>query len=281
MGITRQIDPMEEFLQHSFDENFEHLKRESAHTIPPALKELAWQQVLLYWRKLKDIAEKVTETEVKLTLPEQTTPASRRYTIEGVVDIVKEDDKVIMYDLKTHEAEQVRAFQDLYAKQLNVYAHIWQNLRGQNLDNIAIIATAPPQSLLDALASGDPNRLSVEMKKWDPVVNLDFDQGSLDECINDFGITVDKIEDGQFCAPFPAKLKEQMPGRKVHFGTAVCRYCDARFCCNSYRRYVQGMRPNAKGFQAMRFYLEDYGDESDRNQWLEATLGAQRETEEE
>jgi hypothetical protein len=35
-----------------------------------------------------------------------------------------------------------------------------------------------------------------------------------------------------------------------------------------------------KGYQAMRAYLEDYGDENDRNQWIEANLNAQLEKEE-
>jgi hypothetical protein len=280
MSAARTPDPLEKFLQDAFEDNFEYLKMESAHTIPPALKELAWQQVLLYWRKLNKIAKKVTETEVKLTLPEQKTPGGRRYTIEGVVDIVAADNKVVMYDIKTHEAEQVRAYRDLYVKQLNVYAHIWQNLRGQDLDGIAIIATDPPQELIEALAIGDSKSVQAAMKKWKPVVDLDYAQEKVAECISDFGATVDMIEEGQFCAPAVKKLKEKMPGRKVQFGTAVCRYCDARFSCDSYRQYVEVKGAKVKGYQAMRAYLEDYGDENDRNQWIEANLNAQLEKEE-
>ena len=138
---------------------------------------------------------------MKLTLPEQKTPGGRRYTIEGVVDIVAADNKVVMYDIKTHEAEQVRAYRDLYVKQLNVYAHIWQNLRGQDLDGIAIIATDPPQELIEALAIGDSKSVQAAMKKWKPVVDLDYAQEKVAECISDFGATVDMIEEGQFCAP--------------------------------------------------------------------------------
>ena len=58
MSAARTPDPLEKFLQDAFEDNFEYLKMESAHTIPPALKELAWQQVLLYWRKLNKIAKK-------------------------------------------------------------------------------------------------------------------------------------------------------------------------------------------------------------------------------
>ena len=51
-----------------------------------------------------------------------------------------------MYDVKTHDAEAVRANLTL-ERQLNVYAHIWQNLRGQGLDEPAVISTALPEGL--------------------------------------------------------------------------------------------------------------------------------------
>ena len=42
-------------------------------------------------------------------------------------------------------------------EQLNVYAHIWQKLRGQKLDEMAVIATRPTENLHKAL-----NRLTNE-----------------------------------------------------------------------------------------------------------------------
>ena len=85
-----------------FNDNFETLKLEGGHALAPDVKRTALQQVLMYWRKLHDIAEKVTDTEVKLNLPQQHTPAGRVFGIEGVVDIVRENDRIVMYDIKTH-----------------------------------------------------------------------------------------------------------------------------------------------------------------------------------
>jgi len=96
---------IESFIRQVFEENFELLAAESGHTISAASKETALQQVLLYWRKLRDVAEHVTDTEVHLTLPGQYTPQGREYAIEGVVDIVREDDRILMYDIKAHDAE--------------------------------------------------------------------------------------------------------------------------------------------------------------------------------
>jgi hypothetical protein len=65
----------------------------------PEVREAAWNQILYYFKKLqKRVAEKVTETEVKLTLPEQKTPAGRKFTIEGIVDIVTENDETAQTD---------------------------------------------------------------------------------------------------------------------------------------------------------------------------------------
>jgi hypothetical protein len=60
------------------------------------------------WRRLRDVAEKITETEVRLHLPNQTTPKGRRFNIEGVVDIVQEGERTIMYDLRRESDQRVR-----------------------------------------------------------------------------------------------------------------------------------------------------------------------------
>ena len=61
------------------------------------------------------------------------------------MDIVREDDRVVMYDIKTHDTEAIKANIEDYERQLNVYAYIWQNLRGQRLDETAVICTQLPE----------------------------------------------------------------------------------------------------------------------------------------
>src|SRR5690606_3785778 len=121
------------------------------------------EQVLYYYRKMSSVAEKVTDTEVKLTLPDQTTPEGRRFTIEGVVDIVREDDEIWMYDIKTHDPDYITGNKQYYEKQLNVYAHIYENLRGNKLDHTAIISTAFPSNVKAAIASRDEKRIEMEL----------------------------------------------------------------------------------------------------------------------
>lgn len=224
-------------LRELFEDNFEELKFETGRSITPSMKEFAWQQVRLYYEKLGEVAKKVTETEVKLILPEQITPKGKKYTIEGIVDIVKEEDKITMYDIKTHNCNDVEGNKDLYKGQLNVYAHIWKNLRDTTIDNMAIIATAPSSDLRNAINSEDKETANILLEKWNPIVDLSFDQSDVDMQIQNFGETVDKIEDGKFEAPSIEKLREIKSGQKAPFGTAVCRHCDARYSCTSYHKY--------------------------------------------
>jgi hypothetical protein len=189
---------IEDFIREALEKNFEGLRLESGHALSAANKQKALHQALLYWRKLSDIATRITETEVRLNLPGQTTPSGKKFGIEGVVDIVREGDRVIMYDIKTHAAEDVQAQAELYERQLNIYAYIWQNLRGQPLDEIAIIATAYPDALKLAMDGNDEEAILSEIEAWDPVVEIDFDLSHVDRIIRDFGRVVDRIENGQF-----------------------------------------------------------------------------------
>lgn len=265
---------VEAFIRETFEENFELLRLESGIGISPDAKEAALQQVLLYWLKCRTVAENVTETEVKLNLPSQKTPRGREFGIEGVVDIVRDNDRTIMYDIKTHDSDYVRSHTDLYESQLNVYTHIWQNLRGKDLDATAIIATAYPERMKEALGSGDPTYMIQELARWDPIIPIDFAQERVEDTIKSFGEVVDKIEDGEFAPPSQSELTEKLAGTNTIFATRVCRNCDARFSCNAYRQYtMEGRNPNDANF--FRLYLHDMGTDTDRDDWLDANLDSQ------
>lgn len=259
---------IEDFIRDVFEENYEQLRLESGHPITPYVKEAALNQVLLYWRKLRDIAERVTDTEVQLSLPGQETPHGREFTIEGVVDIVRDNDRVVMYDIKTHDADYVRANIELYEQQLNVYAHIWEELRGQPLDEAAIIATNYPESVKRALSTGDPQALERALARWDPVVPISYDAARKDRTLYEFGQIVDKIEEGQFESPPVERLHDKLPGaREERFAVRVCRNCDARFSCSAYREYAGAVTHLAE--RGMSYFIED---DPDTEEWRTASL---------
>jgi hypothetical protein len=225
-------------LREMFDLNFERLRLENGHSLAPDVRDAAWEQVRCYWRKLRHIAETVTDTEVKLNLPNQKTPKKRTFCIEGVVDIVRENDKVTMYDLKTHDLEFVKENIELYRDQLNVYAYIWQNLRGERLDETAVIATPVPDAVSAAIRGGDPVQIEAAFTEWNPVVPVAFDAGNVKQTIAEFASVVDKIEDHEFHPP-PLSELTRREGKRGTFATRVCRNCDMRFSCSSYREYAR------------------------------------------
>lgn len=264
-----QRDPVEERIEAFFERNYELLRMESGQVLTTDLKREALNQAMLYYRKLKHVAENVTRTEVRLALPEQRSPQKRRFTIEGVVDIVREGDETWLYDIKTHDPDDVRANPERYEEQLNVYAHIWQHLHQQPLDHTAIIATQYPKALKDALLRMDLPAIQWELEHWDPLIEMDFDQGKLEATIEAFGQVVDEIEGKHFA---PRSETDLESGGKRKFATRVCRSCDARFSCESYRAYARKRSPKERIGGAK--YFTDPVNDSDQNSWLDGNLEA-------
>jgi hypothetical protein len=267
---TEPID-FEEELRRMFDENFQRLRAESGHSLSPDVREAAWQQVLMYWRRLRDVAETITDTEVHLNLPNQKSPKGRRFCIEGVVDIVREIQRVTMYDIKTHDLEFVQANKEFYQKQLNIYAHIWQELRGQQLDEVAVISTRLPEAVKRALLSGNSAALSNACEGWDPVVTIPFDAQDVAETIREFGDAVDAIEDGQYSPP-PVALLRQRETRDETFAQRTCQNCDARFSCSSYREVASA--PRRRGSAALIPFFDTLIAEADQEGWRDAVVEA-------
>lgn len=248
---------LEEWIEDQYNMNYERLRLEGGHALTSEIKRQGLLQTIFYFRKMRAVAETVTETEVKLTLPEQTSPNGNKFTIEGVVDIIREKNTTTMYDIKTHDADYVNANKEDYVDQLNVYTHIWQNLRNERLDSTAIIATQFPRTLKKAIDEGDDDKIERELEKWDPVINIPFSQEKVDETIRKFACVVDKIESREFKPPSLDRLKERIKGTKQRFATRVCRNCDARFSCDAYREYSMTTQSFSGGFLD---YISDLGN---------------------
>lgn len=267
-------DEIEVILRHFFEQNYETLRLDGGRALAPDVREAAWQQVRLYWIKLRNLATKMTDTEVKLHLPGQTTPKGRPFGIEGVVDIVREEGHTTMYDIKTHDRETICGNLDLYEQQLNVYAYIWLHLRGQGLDEAAIISTSFPDEVKTALYQNDPDRLTVALARWEPIVRIPFNTDRVEATIRHFGQIVDAIEDSEF-APAPiAKLQSRLPGMKANFASQVCINCDARYSCDSFRAYVAQTQPNRRVAELLTPYIAEPTSETELTERLLASLDA-------
>jgi hypothetical protein len=269
------IKPKDEFEQkiiEMFEDNFESLRIESGHTITSRSKNQALQQVILYWRKLHDLADKVTETEVKLILANQETVQGHKFSIEGIVDIVNQNSEVWLYDLKTHDPDFIAENRELYEQQLNVYAFIWQMIHQTDLSNTAVISTAFPQTLRHAIEMDDEESINYEMARWEPVIPLPYSLDRVKETIAEFANVVDKIEDSEFAPKTLEEIEEVGKTSNRSFVSRICNNCDARFSCISYREYVikRGERTQT-GFRKF-FSIASIPDTEEQEEWLTGNL---------
>lgn len=271
--MTNPID-LETFIRDAFELNYERIRLETGRAVTPNIKDAALEQVLLYAHKMREVAENVTDTEVKLTLPEQRTPQGRRFTLEGVVDIVREDERTVMYDVKTHlDADAAQGQLGQYVQQLNLYAHIWQGLRGQALDETAIIATRPTRELRQALRDGNPVTVTAALEKWQPCLSIPLEAEAVHETVRRFGEVVDQIEGRDFRPPPVEKLRMPIrPGARQPFGTAVCGNCDVRFTCNSYRHFRLQTSPGMAPDRVLHTAMNEYASSTDQAQWVDANM---------
>lgn len=226
-------------LRDRFEENYQYLKGlAGGHLVTESVKDAAFQQVLYYLRRNRELIGRITHSEVKLNLPERRTPESHyRYSIEGVVDIVGEGDGTWMYDIKTTDRQSVLDNIALYRGQLNVYAYIWTKLHGHGLEKIALVATALPMDLKEAIKTNDPERIERVMKQWDPVIPLGYSEDEIEQFIDEFGAVVEDIEEGRFKAPEVDRLRARQGRHDSIYAVEVCRNCDARYSCSAYRAY--------------------------------------------
>ena len=262
-------------ITRAFYENYNYLKENGGHAIDGKLRRQALNQVLYYWKKNRALMERITDSEVKLTLPEQKTPnLSLPFSIEGVVDIVEESDRTILYDLKTHDPERIRADTEPYREQLYVYAYIWKNLMGNRVDDTAIIATPLPKDLTNAIKDMEENGLSQspvvekELEKWEPLIPIGYEEEEVAQMIESFGEVVERIETHQFSPPPLKTLEEKKKGFKYPFAVHVCRNCDARFSCESYFEYVKkanGIKKRGEMFEYMLPLKDENEDFIDGN----------------
>lgn len=269
MNKEKCQDFTEEKIRQIFEENFDYLKESAGHTISNNLKEQALQQVLGYWRKNKEIIEKITRSEVKLSLPEQKTPNQRiPYTIEGVVDIVQEGDETWLYDLKTHPVERIKGQPQNYKEQLSIYGYIWRHLQGNALDNTAIISTPLPIALQRAIRSKDEAAIERLMDKWDPVIPFGYSEEEVADIIDKFGRIVEQIENSEFFPPSVEVLSEKKYDMKSSFATHICRNCDVRYSCKSYIEYIVNARGANKNNMIDYMKLPD----SEQNDFIDGNL---------
>lgn len=267
MSAARKIE-LEDFIHECFSENYTSLASETGKSLSLKQQEAAIQQVVYYLYRMWDIAEKVTETEVKLVLPGQRTRKNRKYNLLGVVDLVSDDSGTRMYDLKTLEKDVILEDKDKFKKQLSIYSHIWKGIKDQKLDGTAIIATSVPSEIKKAVKEfiEDPearfNEFQSAIDKVEPIISVDVNEAQIQNFLTEFGDTIDKIEERVFTPASVLELRTKQPGSNSDFGSLVCRNCDARYSCDSYREYIGTARGKVRTLFGQYWDDEDESAES-------------------
>lgn len=260
---------IEQFIQEVFEENYQQLKQVGGHSLSEHILKLAKRQVYLYLNTLYETALNVKETEIPLTLPSQISPKNRKYNIYGVVDLIEEDGKVNMYDLKTHDVDYVLEHKEEYKGQLHVYAYIWEMLYERKVDNCAIIAIGENEQLRQERYSWDGPDETFKPTKWNPIVSFDLEKKDIENEIKRFGQIVDYIEDRIFHPRIldvkSAKTKDDIK--------RFCSNCDIRFSCPSYTNYVtKSTMPKQNLKTTFNYYENSLEDEDVLEEILDETL---------
>lgn len=96
-----------------------------------------------------------------------------------------------------------------------------------------------------------------ELARWSPVIPIPFEPEHVAETVRQFSEVVDLIEDGRFTPADLTTLHRLLPGATRTFASAeICRRCDARFSCASYRACAHAA---SQGVEAsFREYFDDY-----------------------
>ena len=117
------------------------------------------------------------------------------------------------------------------------------------------------------------------LDKWEPLIEIKFDRRKVKDTIHSFGEVVDQIEDHEFTPPPVDKLRQPFADRStVRFGTHVCRNCDARFSCASYRVYMRQGKGRAD--QAFEQYYSDLESGGPLEEWRTVGLDSMGEIKE-
>ncbi len=187
----------EERIQGLFERTFRFLHLSGRRPIGDKAKELAFTQVINYFRQNQDAMNRIIETEVDVSLEKD------RYILTGKVDLlIGGDGKLELLDFKTsprptNSSELISA----YERQLCTYAHILEQRHGKHVDRLLLYWTA-------------------EEQKDQALMVLPYRPESVENAGRHFDETVNRIQTGQFAVKRPPEAK-------------ICQECDLRMLCHS------------------------------------------------
>ena len=184
-------------IRELFERTFRFLYLSSRRPIGDKAKELAFTQVINYFRHNQDSMNRIIETEVDVSLEKD------GYILIGKVDLLLGGDgKLELLDFKT--SPRPKSTPDLiaaYGRQLCTYAHILEQRHSKHVDRLLLYWTA-------------------EKNREDALMVLPYRPEWVEEAGRHFDETVNRIQTGQFVIKTPPEAK-------------ICQECDLRMLCHA------------------------------------------------
>ena len=198
IALDRQLQTLnEERIRGLFERTFRFVQLSGRRPIGDKAKELAFSQVINYFRQNQDAMHRIVETEVDVSLEKD------GYILSGKVDLlIGGDGKLELLDFKTsprptNSSELISA----YERQLCTYAYILEQRHRKHVDRLLLYWTA-------------------EDRKDQALMVLPYRPESVEEAGRHFDETVDRIQAGQFAVNTPPEAK-------------ICQECDLQMLCQS------------------------------------------------
>ena len=230
-------DELEMKLRELFESNYEYLKENSGHAINETMKERAFDQVLMYWKKHREMLVGGKVSSIKISVPNQKSPSNGiPFSIEGKINVLEKDGKKTLFDVTTNSAEQIEDDIEFYQDELNLYARELEKMQYGQIDETAVLSTSIPRDVRHALRSDDALELNRALENWNPFVSVAHGNEAQEKALEKVGEVVDKINDCKFDPPSPDELNGRYMDGKT-FYVHVCENCDIRKSCESYLQY--------------------------------------------
>ena len=177
------------------DTNYDNISKSEHSYLGKAQIESAYEQVIEYYKRKKDLWDIIQEAEVEIGL------VRKDYILDGVVDLIQgKDNTVEIVDFKSEKKPDIFLNQEKferYRKQLQIYAYLIEKKLNKRVSKMSIYYTAEKNAV--------------------PTVSFDNNTEEVDSTIKEFDNIVKKIERKDF-----SKKSES---------ETICNNCDFRFYC--------------------------------------------------
>ncbi|SDD08756.1 DNA helicase-2 / ATP-dependent DNA helicase PcrA [Desulfurella multipotens] len=184
-------------IENWLEQNYKALLLSGLRPISQTQKEVALKQVINYFKQNQDILERISETEVDVSVEKED------YIITGKIDLLtSKDGKFEILDFKTPPKQENNSeLIDRYFKQLCLYGYILKERYGKPVEKMYIYWTS-------------------EERRKDALMEMRYSEKDVEEAGRYFDEVVRKIKEENFKVSIPPDTEK------------VCRECDFRFYCS-------------------------------------------------